>query len=99
MKEFLIAFVASLSIGAMSLMTTNSAEARWGYRHGGWRGGWAYGGWVLGATGAFAGGVAGATVGPYGFDQYLPYHYYYGRMPAYVYVPVYAPIYSFECSC
>jgi len=98
-RLLLIVFVASLSIGATALVTTSSADARWGYRHSSWRGGWAYGGWGLGAAGAFAGGTAGATIGPYGREQYLPYDYYYGSLPAYVYVPVYAPIYGLGCGC
>jgi hypothetical protein len=81
-------------------MTASAADARYG----GWRSGWAYAGWGLGASGAFAGGVVGATVGPYGDAQYLPYDYYYGGLrprtylPSNVYPPlVNAPVYG--CGC
>jgi hypothetical protein len=124
MRKILIALAAAFILGTVALVTSSTADARYGYGgwarpglgYGGWGragwghrgwarpgwgyGGWRYGGWAPGAlaAGAFI-GAAVIPVTPYGPYQYAPYDYYYGTLPAYQYVPYYAPVYGFGCGC
>ena len=75
MRKILTALVAASAIGAATLATSGSAEARWGW----WGPGAVFGGLAAGAI------VGGALAAPY----YYPYGYY--RYPAYYPYPAYGP--------
>jgi hypothetical protein len=105
MRKFLIAVAAMLLVGATTLATPGTAEARWGYGwgHPGWGGGWHRGwgwrgggwgwrgGWGYGALAA--GALAGAALAApyYGYPYGYPYasYPYYGSYPCYGVYPYY----------
>jgi len=97
MKKILNVAVAAALCGAAVIVTSATADARWGYGgwgyHGGYHyGGWGYRGWGWGVRGGVAAAIIGAGLAaPYYYypvPAYPSYYYYSYPLPAYYYYGV-----------
>jgi hypothetical protein len=69
MRKFLTALVAVAAIGGAAIVTSSTADARWGGGWG-WRGGWGWGPGPFVAGALLGGALAAGAAAPYYYGGY-----------------------------